>query len=162
MSKSYAEIATEWQGTGNFSGHDIYQNGIINKDCNRLYIAGWQDNWANASWTDFDGKEHLSASGYFTDQATIDACISNDKLDTNKLDAALQTKLSDFSTSLYDEDGNKIQGNYQAHSHVCAYDIDYERLAELKTENLDIYNRLTNPDDLSVDSNEIKVAYGKE
>lgn len=161
MSKSYAEIATEWQGTGNFPGHDIYQNGIINKDCNRLYIAGWQDNWANASWTDFDGKEHLSASGYFTDQATIDACISNDKLDTNKLDAALQTKLSDFSTSLYDEDGNKIQGNYQAHSHVCAYDIDYERLAELKTENQDIYNRLTNPDDLSVDSNEIKVAYGQ-
>lgn len=53
MSKSYAEIATEWQGTGNFPGHDIYQNGIINKDCNRLYIAGWQDNWANASWTDF-------------------------------------------------------------------------------------------------------------
>ena len=41
MSKSYAEIATEWQGTGNFPGHDIYQNGIINKDCNRLYIAGW-------------------------------------------------------------------------------------------------------------------------
>lgn len=53
MSKSYAEIATEWQETGNFPGHDIYQNGIINKDCNRLYIAGWQDNWANASWTDF-------------------------------------------------------------------------------------------------------------
>ena len=160
MSKSCAEIATGWQGTENFPGHDIYQNGIIRDDCTRIYMAGWQNDWARATYIDDKGIEHLAASGYFTDQATIDSCMNGEKLNTNELDSALQTKLSDFSTSTY-ENGNKIQGNFQAHSNVSAYDIDHKRLAELKTEDSNLYNRLTNPDGLSPNGEGIKVAYGQ-
>ena len=39
MSKSYAEVASGWQGFGNYPGHDIYQNGIINGNCDRIYMA---------------------------------------------------------------------------------------------------------------------------
>ena len=91
MSKSCAEIATGWQGTENFPGHDIYQNGIIRDDCTRIYMAGWQNDWARATYIDDKGIEHLAASGYFTDQATIDSCMNGEKLNTNELDSALQT-----------------------------------------------------------------------
>lgn len=161
MGKSYAEIATEWQGSGNFPGHDTYQNGLVDSSCTRIYMAGWQNDWASATWTDDQGIEHLSASGYFTDQATIDSCTHDGRLNTNELDAALQMKLSDFSTSSYDAEGNKIQGDFQAHSNVSAYNIDHEKLSELKTENPDLYDRLTNPDGLSPDGDGIKAAYGQ-
>jgi hypothetical protein len=66
MSRSYAEIATGWQGSGDYIGHDAYQNGIIDGSCDGVYMAGCQNNWASATWTDDEGIEHLSASGYFT------------------------------------------------------------------------------------------------
>lgn len=162
MSKSYAEIATEQQGSGNYPGHDEYQNGIISDKCDRIYIAGWGNDWASDTTIDNKGESHLSFTGYFTDQVTVDNCMKGDQLDTNQLDAAIQTKLSDVSTSSYNKDkGTKIQGDFQAHSHVSAYDIDHKRLSELKHENSELYNRLTNPDGLSPDGSEIKVAYGQ-
>lgn len=161
MNKSYAEIATGLQGVEHYVGHDKHQNGIINSSCDRVYMAGWQNNWASATYTNGKGVDCLSASGFFTDQATIDRCMHDDRLNTNELDAALQTKLSDYSTSLYDSDGNRIQGDFQAHSHVSAYDIDHGRLEELKSENPGLYNRLTNPDGLSPDGGGIKAAYGQ-
>lgn len=147
--KSLAVSATESQGSDNYLGHDTYQNGLLNNDNSRIYMAGWGENWGATK----------GASGYFTDQATINSCMDGNKLDTNKLDAALQTKLSDYSTK-------DTTGAFQAHSHVSAYDINFDRLKELnnKDSNLydpDLYNKLTNPDGQSPNGTDIKVAFGK-
>lgn len=140
---SLAVRANGFQGEGDYLGHDTYQNGLLNRDNSRIYMAGWSENWGASQ----------GSTGYFTDQATINSCMDGNKLDTNKLDDALQTKLSDYSTK-------ETTGVFQAHSHVSAYDIDYNRLDALKNEKPELYERLTNPDGMSPNNPDIKVAYG--
>lgn len=140
ISKAYEAFLK--QGMGNYPGHDLFQNGVLSRSNGRIYIAGWSENWAQSG----------NASGFFTDQATIDSCKTNGVLDTNKLDALLQTKLSNYEV---DAQGNLTTGDvYRAHSDVSAYDIHYDNLDALKDTNPDLYNRLTNGD------GEIQVAYG--
>ena len=148
MLRSQAEVATSWQGitekNNDFPGHDVYENGVLERSSDRLYVAGWSNNWASNPF----------ASGYFTDQPTIDNCIHDGRLNTNELDASIQTRLSDYNTP----------GLRNAHSCVSAYDVDYERLDHLKngTESeRALHSQLTNPDGLSPDGKDIKVAFGK-
>ncbi|MBP5595320.1 MAG: hypothetical protein J6Y02_08055 [Pseudobutyrivibrio sp.] len=149
MNESMANQAFDQQGPKktpegtdkSYAGHDRFQNGVLDRSNSRIYVAGWDKNWGATD----------SASGFFTDQATIDSCVHEGKLNTNELDSKLQTKLSD-----YYEDS---LGVIQAHSDVSAYDVDYKRLDELKAENPELYNKLTAPD--GKQSSEIKVAYGE-
>lgn len=149
MGKSCAEDAYGWQGVktddfGNvtddsFPGHDNYQNGVIpNGSDSTIYCTSW-----------YDGQP---GSGYFTDQGTVDSCTHGGVLNSNELGEALQTAPSNYGT-----DG----GDYQHKPNCTAYDIDWNRLDELKNENTDLYGRLTNPDGMSPDNNGIKCAYGR-
>ena len=138
MGRSSAEEAYRWQGDGDFPGHDNYQNGVIqNGTDTTIYSTQW-----------FDGQK---SSGYFTDQGTVDKCTHNGVLNANELGEALQTAPSNRSS---------LNGDYQ-HKPICkAYDVDWNRLNELKTENPDLHGRLTNPDGLSPQNDGIKCAYG--
>jgi len=147
MSESMANQAYATQGPQRdkngkvimtYAGHDRFQNGVLSRDNPKIYMAGWAEDWGATS----------GASGYFTDQATIDSCIHNGVLDTNELDGKLQTALSDYNP-----------GVLQAHSHVSAYDVDFDKLDQLEKDNPELYNKLTAPD--GKQSGEIKVAYGE-
>ena len=125
MNESMANQAFDQQGPKmtdhgtdtSYAGHDRFQNGVLDRNNSRIYVAGWDKNWGATD----------SASGFFTDQATIDSCVHGGKLNTNELDSKLQTQLSDYYKDSL--------GVVQAHSDVSAYDVDYKRLDELKVEN---------------------------
>ena len=124
-----------------YAGHDRFQNGVLDRNQKvTLYSAGWTEDWASQE----------NASGFFTDKDTIDSCVHNGVLNTNELDGKLQTKLSKF---------NANSGKIQAHSHVSAYDVDFDKLDSLKTDDPKLYEKLTAPDGRP--SGEIKVAYGE-
>ncbi|MCR4567593.1 MAG: hypothetical protein K5769_06055 [Pseudobutyrivibrio sp.] len=143
MNKSMAERAYDTQGgqSNIYNRHDMFQNGVLKRQDNlTIYMAGWDEDWGNTG----------GMSGYFTDKATIESCIDEGVLDTNKLDEKIQTNMSNYRAN---------EGIMQAHSDVSAYTVDFERLDELKKEKPDLYAALTKPD--GKESNEIKVAFGE-
>ena len=46
---SMAVKAHSFQGTSNYIGHDTYQNGLLNSNNSRIYMAGWAENWGAVS-----------------------------------------------------------------------------------------------------------------
>ena len=136
---SCAEGAYRYQGGGSYPGHDELQNGVIAYGVpTTFYATRWDDKQLD--------------SGFFTDQATIDACSKDGVLDSNKLGESLQTSPS----------GYKTDGTYKVQKPICrAYEVDWDRLDQLSTENPRVYKNLTNPDDLSPDGRGIKCAFGK-
>lgn len=149
MAKSCAEDAFEYQGVkmdgfgivtdDSFPGHDNYQNGIIPKGSDTTIY-----------WTNWDHAQ--LGSGYFTDQATVDLCTHDGVLNSNELGEALQTAPSNYGTN---------GGDYQHKPNCTAYDVDWERLDDVKNENPDLYGKLTNPDGATPDNDGIKCAYGR-
>lgn len=164
--RSRAEEAYGWQGVkqdefGNivddsFPGHDNYQNGVLEHGSDTtIYCTNW--------------TEGQPGSGYFTDQATVDSCTHDGVLNSNELGEALQTAPSNMGTN---------GGDYQHKPNCTAYDIDWNRLDELKNSDekfsygkddsgnsreisgSELYEKLTNSDGKSPDQNDIKCAYG--
>lgn len=148
MGNSRVEEAYSWQGIkfdndGNvndsYPGHDSYQNGVIpNGSDLTIYCTKWEDGQL--------------ASGYFTDKGTVDSCTHNGVLNANELGEALQTASSNYGTN---------GGDYQHKPYCTAYDVDWDRLNELKSENPELYGRLTNPDGMSPGNDGLKCAYGR-
>lgn len=133
--QAYATQGRKGQG---YEGHDRFQNGILDRSQPQtIYTAGWTENWGATQGN----------SGFFTDKATVDSCVHDGVLNTNELDGKIQTNLSTYN------------GIAQAHSNVSAYDVDFDRLDQLKTENPKLYDKLTAPD--GKPSSDIKVAYGE-
>ncbi len=119
-----------------YCGHDTFQNGVIPRGQDTtIYFAAWDDN--------------PKGTGYFTDQATVDSCTHGGVLNANELGDRIQTAKSNRN------------GDYEARSHCVAYDVDWNRLDEVKTENPKLYQALTNPDGRSPENDGIKCAYGK-
>ncbi len=119
-----------------YPGHDTFQNGIIPQGQETtLYFCTW--------------KENAKGSGFLTDQATVDSCIHQGKLDSNELGDKLQIAKS------------RLNGPYEARSHCVAYDINWENMAALEEKNPALYKALTNPDGRSPDNKGIKCAFGK-
>jgi hypothetical protein len=137
LSMANQAAATQGGEKSAYPGHDRFQNGVLTRDNPQIYMAGWSQDWGSTG----------GSSGYFTDKATIDSCVHDGVLNTNELDGKIQTQLS------------TKYGDAEAHSNVSAYDVDFDRLDQLKEDNPDLYNKLTAPD--GKPTGEIKVAYGE-
>ena len=139
-----------------FPGHDNYQNGVLEHGSDTtIYCTNW--------------TEGQPGSGYFTDQATVDSCTHDGVLNSNELGEALQTAPSNMGTN---------GGDYQHKPNCTAYDMDWNRLDELKNSDekfsygkddsgnsreisgSELYEKLTNSDGKRPDQNDIKCAYG--
>ena len=101
-----------------YSCNDNYQMGSIQD--NQIYIATTDpqhDQIAKGEHVD----AHGGLSGYFSDQATIDACKNSDGLDNTKYNEACQI-------APYREDGLSGEGDAQYKPHIDCFDIDRDAL----------------------------------
>lgn len=101
-----------------YSCSDNYKMGTIQD--NQIYIATTDpqhDQIAKGEHVDAQG----GLSGYFSDQATIDACKNNDVLDNTKYNEACQI-------APYREDGLNGSGDAQYKPHIDCFNIDRDAL----------------------------------
>ena len=122
-----------------YNAVDYFQNGLLDRCITRIYFG---------SYTDAQGF-----SGFFTDENTIKKCIDqNGRFDANKYSQMAQLNI----------EGDNDHGYKDSfRNNIIAIDIDYDAMDLSKNTNAELYYKLVNPDGLSPDGNEIKVAFGR-
>lgn len=122
-----------------YNAVDIFQNGLMDRRVTRIYFASYSD--------------ENGFSGFFTDSITINKCLNSD----GTFNANMYSQIAQLNV-----EGDAYHGYKTSfRPNIIAIDIDYKALDALQNSNPELYKELVNPDGLSPDGNEIKVAFGK-